>query len=248
MNKNIKKQLIEALKDQKEIFGDELFEELKKRRTTVITEEVPSEKTDEPELFQEEKEDWEKAQTIDELEELINNCTKCPLHKSRNKFVFGSGNPNADIMCIGEGPGAEEDKQGLPFVGRAGQLLTEILKAIKLTREEVYIGNILKCRPPENRTPLPSEMDACLPHLKKQIELIKPKLILCLGLTAAQGLLKKKETMGKLRGKLFEYETGSFRTKVMVTYHPAALLRNPNLKRDCWEDVKKFRKLYDEIK
>ena len=111
MKKNIKKQLIEALKDQKDIFGDELFEELKKRRTTVVTEEVPSKKTDEPGLFQEEKEDWEKAQTIDELEGLINNCTKCPLHEGRNKFVFGSGNPNADIMCVGEGPGAEEDKQ-----------------------------------------------------------------------------------------------------------------------------------------
>jgi DNA polymerase len=250
MNKNIKKQLIEALKDQKEIFGDELFEKLEKRKTSVVkvSKEISPLKTvDEIALFQEEKEDWEKASTLNELEGLIKNCTKCPLHKSRNKFVFGSGNPEAGIMCIGEGPGAEEDKQGLPFVGRAGQLLTEILKAIKFTRDEVYIANILKSRPPENRTPLPSEMDACMPYLKKQIELIKPKLILCLGLTAAQGLLKKKETMTNLRGKLFEFESGNFRTKVMVTYHPAALLRNPNLKRDCWEDVKKLRKLYDEM-
>ena len=246
-----KKQLIEALKDQKEIFGDELFEKLNKRKTSVIkaTEGTSSKKTEEEfGLFEGEKEAWEKAKTLNELQNLIKNCTKCPLHKSRNKFVFGSGNANADIMCVGEGPGAEEDKQGLPFVGRAGQLLTEILKAIKFTRDEVYIANVIKSRPPENRTPLPSEMDACLPYLKKQIELIKPKLILCLGLTAAQGLLKKKETMTNLRGKLFEFESGSFRTKVMVTYHPAALLRNPNLKRDCWEDMKKFRKLYDEMK
>jgi len=251
MNENIKKQIIEALKDQKEIFGDELFEELNKRKTSVIkvSGEISPKKTDDEfGLFEEEKEGWEKAKSLDELKNQIKDCTKCPLHKSRNKFVFGSGNPNADIMCVGEGPGAEEDKQGLPFVGRAGQLLTEILKAIKFTRDEVYIANVIKSRPPENRTPLPSEMESCLPYLKKQIGLIKPKLILCLGLTAAQGLLKKKETMTNLRGKLFEFESGSFQTKVMVTYHPAALLRNPNLKRDCWEDMKKFRKLYDEMK
>jgi DNA polymerase len=146
-------------------------------------------------------------------------------------------------MVIGEGPGAEENKQGLPFVGRAGQLLTDILKAIKFSREEVYIGNIVKCRPPDNRTPLPDEMDTCIPYLKKQIELIKPKMILCLGLTAAKGLLKKKESLTALRGKIFYYDG----MKVMVTFHPAALLRNPNWKKDCWEDVKKFRKLYEEI-
>jgi DNA polymerase len=194
-------------------------------------------------FFEEDKEIWKKASTLDELESLINNCNKCPLHESRTNFVFGTGNPNAEIMCIGEGPGAEEDKQGKPFVGRAGQLLTDILKAIKFSREEVYIANVLKSRPPGNRTPLPQEMEMCMPYLLKQIELIKPKLILCLGLTAAQALLRKKESMGNLRGKLFEFK-GS---KVMVTYHPAALLRNPNLKKDCWEDVKKFRKLYDEM-
>jgi DNA polymerase len=165
------------------------------------------------------------------------------LHKNRTNFVFGSGNPNAKVMVIGEGPGAEEDKQGLPFVGRAGQLLTDILKAIKFEREEVYIANIIKCRPPENRTPSPEEMDTCIPYLKKQISLIQPKMILCLGLTAAKGLLRKKESLTALRGKFFDYEG----IKVMVTFHPAALLRNPNWKRDCWEDVKKFRKMYDEI-
>ena len=165
------------------------------------------------------------------------------MHKGRNKFVFGSGNPNADVMVIGEGPGAEEDKQGLPFVGRAGQLLTDILKAIKFSREEVFIGNIVKCRPPDNRTPLPEEMETCIPYLAKQIELIKPKLILCLGLTAAKGLLKKKDSLTSLRGQVFEYEG----IKTMVTFHPAALLRNPNWKKDCWVDVQKFRKLYDEM-
>ncbi|MEJ2506106.1 MAG: uracil-DNA glycosylase, partial [Ignavibacteriaceae bacterium] len=153
------------------------------------------------------------------------------------------GNPNADVMCVGEGPGAEEDKQGLPFVGRAGQLLTDILKAIKFERDEVYIANIVKCRPPGNRTPLPDEMDTCLPYLRKQYELIQPKLILCLGLTAAKGLLKSRESLTSMRGKIYEFEDA----KVMVTYHPAALLRNPNWKRPCWEDLKKFKQLYDDL-
>jgi DNA polymerase len=151
-------------------------------------------------------------------------------------------------MCIGEGPGAEEDIQGLPFVGRAGKLLTDILKAINLSRDEVFIANVVKCRPPGNRTPNPVEMDTCMPYLKKQIEIIKPKAILCLGLTAAQGVLKKRDSLTKMRGQVFDFESGSRSTKVMVTYHPAALLRNPNWKRPCWEDVQNFRKLYDELK
>ena len=148
-------------------------------------------------------------------------------------------------MVIGEGPGADEDMQGKPFVGRAGKLLTDILKAINFERDEVYIANIVKSRPPGNRTPFPSEMDACMPYLLKQVELIKPKLILCLGLTAAKGLLKRNDTLTNFRGKVYDYFSG---VKVMVTYHPAALLRNPNWKRGCWEDVQAFRKLYDEMK
>jgi len=241
MSKEIKKEIVKSLTVQQEIFGDELFIPKKKRTTSVVKE--PSSLFAEPELFPEEKEDWEKTTSLDELEKLICNCTKCRLHQNRNKFVFGTGNPNADVIVIGEGPGAEEDKQGLPFVGRAGQLLTDMLRAIKFEREEVYIGNVIKCRPPENRTPLPDEMETCMPYLKKQCELIKPKLILCLGLTAARGLLTKRESLGDLRGKVFEYEGA----KVMVTYHSAALLRNPHWKKDCWEDLKKFRKLYDEI-
>lgn len=258
MKSSVKQKIIEALKVQREIFGDELFEELK---TDLISHPIPKviketksqtyshhnvveEIKDSPSLFNGGIEEWEKASSLDQLNNLICNCKKCALHKGRNNFVFGSGNPNADVMVIGEGPGAEEDKQGLPFVGRAGQLLTDILKAIKFTREEVYIGNIVKCRPPDNRTPLPDEMDTCIPYLKKQIQLIKPKMILCLGLTAAKGLLKKKESLTALRGQIFDYDG----IKVMVTFHPAALLRNPNWKKDCWVDVQKFRKLYDEIK
>ena len=243
MKEEVKKQIIEALKNQREIFGDDLFEEnLIKRKTTMVAEKKEK-YTVEPELFPEEKEEWEKAEALEKLESLIKDCTACKLCEGRNKFVFGSGNPNADVMCVGEGPGAEEDKQGLPFVGRAGQLLTDILKAIKFERDEVYIANIIKCRPPDNRTPFPDEMDTCLPYLRKQYELIQPKLILCLGLTAAKGLLKSRESLTSMRGKIYEFEDA----KVMVTYHPAALLRNPNWKRPCWEDLKKFKQLYDEL-
>jgi DNA polymerase len=241
MSKSTKKEIIKRLTLQKEIFGDELF--IPKKTEFKSSEKESESVFEEPALFPEEKEDWEKATSLDQLEKLICDCTKCRLHQGRNKFVFGTGNPNADVLVIGEGPGAEEDKQGLPFVGRAGQLLTDMLKAIKFSREEVYIGNVVKCRPPENRTPMQDEMDTCMPYLKKQCELIKPKLILCLGLTAAKGLLKKRESLGELRKSIFEYEGA----KVIVTYHPAALLRNPHWKKDCWEDLKKFRKMYEEL-
>ena len=243
MSNSVRSEVVKALKEQKEIFGDELFTS-DLLRTEIVTEKIPIKKTiNEPELFSDSKENWEASENLEALNKLICNCTKCDLHKGRNKFVFGVGNPNSDVLLIGEGPGAEEDKQGEPFVGRAGQLLNDILKAIKFTRQEVYIANVVKCRPPGNRTPLPEEMESCMPYLSKQIELIKPKLILCLGLVAAGALLKKKDSLGKMRGKIFEFNN----VKVMVTYHPAALLRNPNFKRDCWEDVKAFRKLYEEI-
>lgn len=265
MNQAQKEILISSLELQKEIFGDELFssKDNPKRKTEVVYTTLDSKikkSTDEKielpksaspsnvsepqaEMFNASKEPWSDSTSLEELNKRICNCTKCDLHKGRNKFVFGSGNPEADVMVIGEGPGAEEDKQGLPFVGRAGQLLTDILKAINFSRDEVYIGNIVKCRPPENRTPTSIEMEKCIPYLKKQIELIKPKAILCLGLTAVQGLLKKKDSLTNMRGKIFNYEG----IRVMVTYHPAALLRNPNWKKGCWEDVKQFRKMFDEI-
>lgn len=189
-------------------------------------------------------EPWVKATSIDELNSMICNCTKCPLGFTRTNFVFGVGNPHADVMMIGEAPGAEEDAQGEPFVGRAGQLLNKILEAINFKREEVYICNILKCRPPGNRDPEQEEINACLPHLWKQIELIKPKIIVCLGRVAAQVLMGTNASLGELRSKLHTYRG----ITVMVTYHPAALLRNPNWKRPTWEDVQKLRKLYDEMK
>jgi uracil-DNA glycosylase family 4 len=238
-----KKRITEALKDQKEIFGDELFFQKIGKKLNLTVTKVDLDKEEEISLF-DDREEWEKAESLEELDRLINRCTKCPLHKSRKNFVFGVGNPKADVMVIGEGPGVEEDLQGEPFVGRAGKLLNEILKAINFKREEVYIANVIKSHPPGNRTPTAEEMEACVPYLKKQIDLIKPKLILCLGLTAAQGLLKKRDSLTKMRGQLFEYRG----TKVMITYHPAALLRNPHWKRPCWEDVQKFRKLYDEMK
>jgi uracil-DNA glycosylase len=226
---NLKDEVINALNIQKEIFGDFLFDENESMVVNRKTEIVPD--------------NFQLTKSLEELNNLICNCLKCPLGDTRKSFVFGTGNPKAEVLVLGEGPGAEEDEQGLPFVGRAGKLLNDILKAIKFERDEVYIANIVKCRPPGNRAPTPIEMNTCIPYLKKQVELIDPKLILCVGLTAAHGLLKNNESLTNLRGKVFEYEG----RKVMVTYHPAALLRNPNWKRGCWEDVKAFRKLYDEL-
>src|SRR3989339_1523359 len=237
-----KKQITEALKSQKEIFGDELFfQNTPKRQTTIVTKVASGE--DNSALLFNGDEAWERAESLEELDKLINKCTRCPLHKSRTNFVFGVGNPNADVMVVGEAPGAEEDAQGEPFVGRAGKLLNDILKAVNMKREDVYIANILKCRPPGNRDPLPLEMETCIPYLHKQIELIQPKVILCLGRVAANGLLDKKLSLGQLRENIYEFDG----IKVIVTYHPAALLRNPNWKRGCWEDVQKFRKLYDDL-
>jgi len=186
---------------------------------------------------------WNESQSLDELNSKIKNCLKCPLGSSRKNFVFGTGNPNAKLVLIGEAPGADEDEQGEPFVGRAGQLLTKILSAVQLSREEVFICNILKCRPPNNREPLPSEIEACEPFLRKQINLISPKVILCLGRTAAQALLKTNASLTELRNGVYNYSG----IKVLVTYHPAALLRNPNWKRPTWEDMQRLRKMYDEL-
>ncbi|MCH7827733.1 MAG: uracil-DNA glycosylase [Bacteroidetes bacterium] len=238
LSDSVKHKIIQSLIDQKDIFGDELLEKvnIKLEKKMIVDNSVnDTEDSD--------NNDWINSKTLEQLDTLINTCSKCTLAKNRTNFVFGSGNPNADVMIIGEGPGAEEDKQGLPFVGRAGKLLTDILKAINFTRDEVFIANVVKCRPPANRTPLPIEMEMCIPYLKKQIELIRPKLILCLGRTAAQGILKMNDSLGNMRGKFFDFENA----KVMVTYHPAALLRNPHWKRATWEDVQKFRVLYDKL-
>jgi len=188
--------------------------------------------------------EWKKSKSLIELDGLINNCLNCRLGQTRNQFVFGTGNPNADILIIGEAPGADEDKQGVPFVGRGGKLLTDILKAIDFKREEVFIANIIKCRPPENRRPLEDEVHQCEPYLQKQIELINPKFILALGLTAIDTLLKDKHKMADTRGKLIKYK-GRI---LITTYHPAALLRNPALKKETWKDVQMLRDLYKDFK
>lgn len=188
-------------------------------------------------------EPWAGLQDLDQLNKAICTCQKCPLGSTRTKFVFGVGNPNADLVLVGEAPGADEDAQGEPFVGRAGQLLNKILEAISFKREEVFICNILKCRPPNNRDPLPEEVASCEPYLWKQLELIRPKLILCLGRIAAQVLLKTNDTLSSMRGKVHDYRG----IPLMVTYHPAALLRNPNWKRPAWEDVQQMRKLFNEL-
>lgn len=167
----------------------------------------------------------------------IENCQKCELGKTRKNLVFGSGAADADLMIIGEAPGADEDASGKPFVGKAGQLLTKILAAIGLSREEVFIANILKCRPPGNRDPLPGEVLQCRPHLNRQIELIKPKVILLLGRVAAQTLFETNDSLKDMRGRLRKYQD----IDVFVTYHPAALLRNPHWKRPTWEDMKKVK-------
>lgn len=243
-----KQKIIDSLLMQKELHGDELFtkrfsDPSPTQYSDKKVEKVPPTKVSEPSLKISSTTGVDVTNELDKYYQEICNCLACPLGKTRNKFVFGVGNPNAKVMLVGEGPGADEDEQGIPFVGRAGQLLTKILEAINFKREDVYIANIVKCRPPGNRTPNPIEIETCIPYLHNQIEIIKPKMILCLGTTAAVSLLKRKESLGTLRGKV--HQVGEI--KAVVTYHPAALLRNPNWKKDCWADVQYFRKLYDEM-
>jgi len=187
---------------------------------------------------------WYNSQNIDELMNCISNCKECELGNSRKNFVFGKGNHKAEIMIIGEAPGADEDDQGEPFVGRAGQLLTKMLEAIELQRDDVFIANILKCRPPNNRRPSADEIRECEPYLQKQIEIIKPKLILVLGLTAVSSLLKKDYKMSEIRGTVMDYRG----IKLLISYHPAALLRNPAWKKPAWEDLQLLKKMYDNFK
>ncbi|RJP65550.1 MAG: uracil-DNA glycosylase [Candidatus Abyssobacteria bacterium SURF_17] len=168
---------------------------------------------------------------------------KCSLSGTRTNVVFGEGNPHAKLVFVGEAPGADEDAQGLPFVGRAGQLLTRIIEAIKLKRSEVYICNVLKCRPPENRTPTTEEIECCIPYLMKQLEAINPKLICALGNVAAQTLLRTKAPMNRLRGRFHPFGPAL----LMPTYHPAALLRNPDYKRYVWEDVQMIQQEYVKL-
>ncbi|HEY6320266.1 MAG TPA: uracil-DNA glycosylase [Thermoanaerobaculia bacterium] len=179
----------------------------------------------------------ERAAALGAMAEVVAACRRCRLCEGRQKTVFGSGDPNADLMFIGEGPGAEEDRQGLPFVGRAGELLTRIIEAIGMTRDQVYIANIVKCRPPGNRDPQPDEVAACRSYLERQVALVRPRLLVALGRIAAQTLLGNDLPIGRMRGQWFEV----LGVPLMVTYHPAALLRNPALKRPTWEDMQQVR-------
>ncbi|HXD47635.1 MAG TPA: uracil-DNA glycosylase family protein [Gemmatimonadaceae bacterium] len=179
--------------------------------------------------------------TLNAIAKHVASCTRCPLYSTATNPVPGEGNPNADFMCVGEAPGATEDETGRPFIGAAGQLLTKILGAIDLKREDVFICNVLKHRPPGNRNPRPEEVIACSPYLLRQIELIQPKVILALGTFAAQTLLDTKLSIGKLRGQVHRY----YGVPLIVTYHPAALLRNPGWKRPTWEDVQLARRILD---
>jgi uracil-DNA glycosylase family 4 len=170
----------------------------------------------------------------------IGDCTRCKLHGlGRKQIVFGVGNPAADLMFVGEAPGGDEDIQGIPFVGRAGQLLTKIIEAIGLKRDEVYIANVIKCRPPQNRNPEQDEVETCEPFLFRQIDIIKPKVIVALGTFAARTLLRTSDPISRLRGRVYDYRGA----KLIPTFHPAYLLRNPSSKRDVWEDMKQARRL-----
>ncbi len=179
----------------------------------------------------------EGLETLEQVREALGDCRRCRLAGTRKQIVFGSGNPRADLMFVGEAPGADEDEQGLPFVGRAGQLLTRIIAAINLRREDVYICNIIKCRPPENRNPQPDEIAACGPFLERQIAALSPKVICTLGKFGAQELLGTKEAISRLRGHFYDYRGA----KLIATFHPAYLLRNPAEKRKVWEDMQKIR-------
>jgi uracil-DNA glycosylase len=183
------------------------------------------------------------AEALVAIREDIGDCTRCKLHTlGRTQVVFGVGRADADLMFVGEAPGADEDEQGIPFIGRAGQLLTKIIEAIDLKRDDVYIANIIKCRPPQNRNPEPDEVDSCEPFLFRQIDIVKPKVIVALGKYAAQTLLKSDTPISRLRGQVLDYRGA----KLIPTFHPAYLLRNPSSKREVWEDMKLVKRLLTE--
>ncbi len=218
-------------KAQKELYGSELFLNGKLSEPSLretVAEDKPALQSGSPVP--------EKPDQLKSFYHEIKDCMKCSLGATRNHFVFGAGSSTADLMLVGEAPGRDEDLQGIPFIGRAGQLLTLMLQSINLKREEVFIANVLKCRPPNNRDPLPEEIEKCEPYLLKQIEIISPRLIVTLGRFSSASLLRTKEALGKLREDVHTYN----QVPLIVTYHPAALLRNPQLKRNAWEDLKKI--------
>jgi DNA polymerase len=181
-------------------------------------------------------------ESLESIRADLGECTRCVLHERRAHLVFGVGNPNADLMFIGEAPGVEEDRQGIPFVGPAGELLTKIIEAIDLSREDVYIANVVKCRPPRNRDPESEEVEQCRPFLDRQVDSIRPKVICALGRVSAQNLLETEDGITRIRGRIYAYRGA----KLVPTFHPAYLLRNPEKKRECWEDMKLIRRLLNE--
>jgi DNA polymerase len=191
-------------------------------------------------------ESWDKhgmAESLSTVRDDLGDCSRCKLYKGRKNIVFGYGNPKARLVFVGEGPGFEEDLQGQPFVGKAGQLLTRIIQAINLTREDVYICNIIKCRPPGNRNPEPDEIAACIPFLRRQLKIIAPAFICALGTFAAQTLLGTNTPISRLRGRFYDYEG----IDLLPTYHPAFLLRNASKKADVWQDMQKLQEAYEKI-
>lgn len=181
-------------------------------------------------------------ETLERIQADLGDCTRCKLHQGRTTVVFGVGNPRADLMFVGEAPGRDEDRQGIPFVGRAGQLLTKIIASIGLDRDEVYIANVIKCRPPNNRNPELDEIQTCEPFLFRQVDVIQPKVVVALGAFAVRTLLRTDQAISRLRGQVHEYRGA----KLVPTFHPAFLLRSPDKKRDVWEDMKKVRALLAE--
>ncbi len=228
----------DSLADALAYLRDLGFEEV--RAAAVGTQSSGSGPTDDPAMAEDAA---ERERTLAQVAEEADRCEACRLASGRQNVVFGSGNPNADLMFIGEGPGAAEDRQGLPFVGPAGELLTKIIQAIDLDRQDVYIANVVKCRPPGNRDPQPDESAACRTFLDRQVALIRPKLIVALGRVAAQNLLETGSPLGRLRGSWHEFSGVPLR----ATYHPAALLRNVSFKRPTWEDMQVVRDRLAEL-
>jgi DNA polymerase len=234
VSENVVDDILDKLSDyfkaQKDLFGSDLL--LNHR----FRDELPVKKPVKNSYPKETAADEQNLGRLESFYHEIKECMKCPLGATRTNFVFGVGNAEADLMLVGEAPGRDEDLKGIPFVGRAGQLLTLMLQSIGLKRDEVFIANVLKCRPPNNRDPQPDEIDKCEPYLLKQIEMISPKLIVTLGRFASASLLRTKSALGTLREQVHDYN----QVPLIVTYHPAALLRNPQLKKQAWMDLMKI--------
>lgn len=184
----------------------------------------------------------EALEDLEAVRAVAERCVRCPLHETRKNVVFADGSPEARVMCVGEAPGANEDETGLPFVGRAGKLLDRLLLSVGLRREDVYICNVLKCRPPQNRNPQADEIEQCSPFLRRQVALVRPEVVVAFGTFASRTLLDMRESLGRMRGRTHTYEG----VPLIVTYHPAALLRNPNWTRPAWEDLQRVRHLLEE--